>query len=111
MGYYHKTGAGPRFIAANLGDSSPTSSFFFGVWQMFAGNFINGMWIAFIGWFLESAARDSSATGAPRYAGRHKSVAGDESAIHSDPCRYEPCNAWWTITSWAAAAGVSCQEE
>jgi Zn-dependent protease/CBS domain-containing protein len=29
----------------------------FGVWQIFEGNFINGMWIAFIGWFLESAAR------------------------------------------------------
>jgi Zn-dependent protease len=27
-----------------------------GVWQMFGGNLINGLWIAFIGWFLESAA-------------------------------------------------------
>ncbi len=27
-----------------------------GVWQIFGGNFINGLWIAFIGWFLESAA-------------------------------------------------------
>ena len=27
-----------------------------GVFQMFGGNFINGLWIAFIGWFLESAA-------------------------------------------------------
>lgn len=27
-----------------------------GVWQMFQGNFGNGLWIAFIGWFLESAA-------------------------------------------------------
>ena len=29
----------------------------FGVWQILAGNLLNGMWIAFIGWFLESAAR------------------------------------------------------
>ena len=29
---------------------------FLGVWQVLAGNFINGLWIAFIGWFLESAA-------------------------------------------------------
>jgi CBS domain-containing protein len=28
----------------------------FGVYQVFTGNFINGLWIGFIGWFLESAA-------------------------------------------------------
>jgi Zn-dependent protease len=27
-----------------------------GVWQALAGNFFNGLWTAFIGWFLESAA-------------------------------------------------------
>jgi Zn-dependent protease/CBS domain-containing protein len=27
-----------------------------GVWQVITGNFINGLWIGFIGWFLESAA-------------------------------------------------------
>jgi len=29
---------------------------FLGVWQALAGNFLNGMWTAFIGWYLESAA-------------------------------------------------------
>ena len=29
---------------------------FLGVWQALGGNFIGGLWIAFIGWFLESAA-------------------------------------------------------
>jgi len=29
---------------------------FLGVWEAFAGNAFNGLWIAFIGWFLESAA-------------------------------------------------------
>jgi Zn-dependent protease/CBS domain-containing protein len=29
---------------------------FMGVWQAFSGNIFNGLWIAFIGWFLESAA-------------------------------------------------------
>lgn len=29
---------------------------FFGVWQMWTGAFVDGLWIAFIGWFLESAA-------------------------------------------------------
>lgn len=29
---------------------------FLGVWLALAGNFLNGMWTAFIGWYLESAA-------------------------------------------------------
>jgi Zn-dependent protease len=29
---------------------------FFGVWQAIGGNVFNGLWIAFIGWFLESVA-------------------------------------------------------
>jgi Zn-dependent protease/CBS domain-containing protein len=29
---------------------------FLGVWQALSGNLIGGLWIAFIGWFLESAA-------------------------------------------------------
>jgi Zn-dependent protease len=30
-----------------------------GILQIFTGNFINGIWIAFIGWFLFSAAQSS----------------------------------------------------
>ncbi|MBM4429167.1 MAG: CBS domain-containing protein [Chloroflexi bacterium] len=30
-----------------------------GVWQLFIGNWVNGLWIAFIGWFLDSAAASS----------------------------------------------------
>ncbi len=44
-------------IAANVGRFIAYLFIFFGVWQMFGGNFINGLWIAFIGWFLESAAK------------------------------------------------------
>ncbi len=44
-------------IAANVGRFIAYLFIFFGVWQIFGGNFMNGMWIAFIGWFLESAAR------------------------------------------------------
>lgn len=29
---------------------------FWGVWQVFEGRFLDGLWIAFIGWYLESAA-------------------------------------------------------
>jgi Zn-dependent protease/CBS domain-containing protein len=44
-------------IAANLGRFIAYLFIGLGVWQMFTGNFMNGMWIAFIGWFLESAAK------------------------------------------------------
>ncbi len=43
-------------IAANLGRFIAYLFIIAGVWQMFSGNFGNGLWIAFIGWFLESAA-------------------------------------------------------
>ena len=29
---------------------------FFGVYQIFGGNILDGLWISFIGWFLENAA-------------------------------------------------------
>lgn len=43
-------------IAANLGRFIAFVFILLGVWQIFTGNFGNGLWIAFIGWFLESAA-------------------------------------------------------
>jgi len=43
-------------IAASLGRFIAYGFILLGVWQMFSGNFGNGLWIAFIGWFLESAA-------------------------------------------------------
>jgi Zn-dependent protease len=43
-------------IAANLGRFIAYGFILLGVWQIFSGNFGNGLWIAFIGWFLESAA-------------------------------------------------------
>jgi Zn-dependent protease len=43
-------------VAATVGRVIAFLFILFGVWQMFAGNLIGGLWIAFIGWFLESAA-------------------------------------------------------
>jgi Zn-dependent protease len=43
-------------IAANVGRLIAFLFILYGVWQIFTGNFGNGLWIAFIGWFLESAA-------------------------------------------------------
>jgi Zn-dependent protease/CBS domain-containing protein len=43
-------------IAANLGRFIGFLFILFGVYQVFIGNFVNGLWIGFIGWFLESAA-------------------------------------------------------
>jgi Zn-dependent protease len=43
-------------IAANVGRLFALIFIFVGVWQMFSGNLGGGLWIAFIGWFLEKAA-------------------------------------------------------
>jgi Zn-dependent protease/CBS domain-containing protein len=43
-------------IAGNVGRAFGFLFILAGVWQILNGNLINGMWIAFIGWFLESAA-------------------------------------------------------
>lgn len=44
------------FIAASVGRAFAFLFIFIGVWQLFGGDLISGLWIAFIGWFLESAA-------------------------------------------------------
>jgi len=43
-------------IAANLGRAIAFMFILYGVWQVLTGHLGNGLWIAFIGWFLESAA-------------------------------------------------------
>lgn len=43
-------------IAANVGRFFAFVLIFAGVWQMFSGNLGGGLWIAFIGWFLDNAA-------------------------------------------------------
>ena len=43
-------------IAGNLGRFIGFLFILFGVYQVLTGSFINGLWIGFIGWFLESAA-------------------------------------------------------
>src|SRR2546428_8916703 len=43
-------------IAAATGRFCGFFLIFLGFWQVLGGNLLNGLWIAFIGWFLESAA-------------------------------------------------------
>ncbi len=43
-------------IAANVGRFFGFLFIFVGVWQMLTGNFGGGLWIAFIGWYLDNAA-------------------------------------------------------
>jgi Zn-dependent protease len=47
-------------VAANVGRLFGFLFIFFGVLQVFSGNFSGGIWIAIIGWFLESAATAQS---------------------------------------------------
>jgi CBS domain-containing protein len=46
-------------IATSLGRLVAFGLILFGVGQIFAGAWANGLWIAFIGWFLENAATNS----------------------------------------------------
>lgn len=46
-------------IASNAGRGIGYLFIFIGIALMFTGNWINGLWLAFIGWFLENAAASS----------------------------------------------------
>jgi Zn-dependent protease/CBS domain-containing protein len=46
-------------IASNIGRVFGFLFILGGIWWAFSGNFINGIWLALIGWFLESAASGS----------------------------------------------------
>lgn len=48
-------------IAANAGKFFAYLMIFVGVWQALNGNWVGGVWLAFIGWFLLSAAQESYA--------------------------------------------------
>jgi Zn-dependent protease/predicted transcriptional regulator len=46
-------------IAARVGQVVAAGLILWGIWHIFRGNWANGAWIAFIGWFLDDAARAS----------------------------------------------------
>jgi len=56
-------------IAATVGRGFGFLLIGIGVWQMLGGNLVGGIWIAFIGWFLESAAAAQTAQVAVRGGG------------------------------------------
>jgi Zn-dependent protease/CBS domain-containing protein len=43
-------------IASNIGRGAGYLFIFAGIWLVFSGNWFDGIWLALIGWFLESAA-------------------------------------------------------
>jgi Zn-dependent protease/CBS domain-containing protein len=53
-------------IAANAGKFFAYLMILLGVWQALHGNWVGGLWLAFIGWFLLSAAQESYASMAVR---------------------------------------------
>jgi Zn-dependent protease/CBS domain-containing protein len=44
------------WLAAMVGRAFAFLFIFYGVWQIFSGRLADGIWIAFIGWFLDNAA-------------------------------------------------------
>jgi Zn-dependent protease/predicted transcriptional regulator len=55
-------------LAAHSGQVIAYGMIVFGSWRALTGNFIGGLWIAFIGWFLLTAAQESVAQAAIRTA-------------------------------------------
>jgi Zn-dependent protease/CBS domain-containing protein len=53
-------------IAANAGKFFAYLMILVGAWQALHGNWVGGLWLAFIGWFLLSAAQESYASMAAR---------------------------------------------
>ena len=53
---YTKNGERATNIAATVGRFFGFAFILIGVYEIFSGGLLSGMWIAFIGWFLESAA-------------------------------------------------------
>jgi len=54
-------------IASNVGRVFAYIMIFIGVWQALNGNWVGGLWLAFIGWFLLTAAQESYAQVAVRH--------------------------------------------
>lgn len=55
-------------LAARSGQIVAYAMILFGSWRAFTGNFIGGLWIAFIGWFLLTASQESVTQAAIRTA-------------------------------------------
>jgi len=53
-------------VAARGGQLFAYLLIFVGIWQAFTGNLVGGLWLAFIGWFLLTAAQESYAQVAVR---------------------------------------------
>jgi len=53
-------------VAARGGQIFAYLLIFIGIWQALGGNFVGGLWLAFIGWFLLTAAQESYAQVAMR---------------------------------------------
>jgi len=75
-------------IAAAIGRVVAYLFILFGVWQILQGYWANGLWIAFIGWFLENAA-----VGQVRQQRMHDLLAGHSVAqAMSHSCATVPAN-------------------
>jgi Zn-dependent protease len=93
-------------IAASVGRVIAFLFILVGVWQVLEGNWANGLWIAFIGWFLENAA-----VGQVQQQRLHDLLAGHTvsqamSSVAPQRPPTLPCKSWSTATFWAAASAA-----
>jgi Zn-dependent protease len=74
-------------IATGLGRMVAFGFILVGLWQFFGGNWANGLWTAFIGWFLENAATVSNR----RLALRDMLAGHTAREVMTSECQSVPC--------------------
>jgi hypothetical protein len=83
-------------LAGAIGQGVAWLFILIGIWQVFTGNWANGLWIAFIGWFLNGAA-----LGGVQRVTLRDVLKGQTTAGHDDGL--PACVANRTCSSWSTA--------
>ena len=96
-------------IAAKYGRIFGFLFIMFGVLKMLGGDFGGGLWIAFIGWFLESAASAQVQQVMLQAALAGHTVGQAMNRRHHRAGQSSRCSNWW-MTTFSAAGDALCRQ-